>query len=270
MHAGDPFLPLQTLLLRFEFEDENEDVYAPPFNEILCAAHWNSLRRLQLEEICCDMAPSVAFLEAHPTIEELSIDRSFGVDEVDFGDDEKPIVIDTPVLPNLRRLRAPNGWIVAILKSHPDRIPPVEDLRGLHMPTDDQRQTILDLLKRMPDLRRIALHESSIVQDLHALSLAVPQLTWIELHPRSLFDGFGPGFALKERRLSDQQLVRSLRFDCDFRLTSSTRSCLRLNSWMPWRCFVICSLFTGYAYSARATTDGTPEYQTDLLNGARG
>lgn len=214
------------------------------------------------------MTLSIEFLEAHPTIEELSIDENFGVDEVDLEEDENP-VINKPILPNLRRLSAPNDWIIPILTSYPDRMPPIEDLRGLCMPTDDQRQTILRLLKRMSNLRRIKLYESSIVQDLRSLSLVAPRLTWIELRPRSTSDGFGSLFELKDRRLSDKQLVRPLCPDNDPRLTSGIFSGLRLISWTPWPRFLICLHFTGYAYSARMTTNGTLEYRINLLNGVR-
>jgi hypothetical protein len=54
----------------------------------------------------------------------------------------------------------------------------------------------------MPNLRRLKLDKPSIVQDLRTLSLVAPQLTSIEFRPRSTFDGFGPVFELKERRLS--------------------------------------------------------------------
>lgn len=147
------------------------------------------------------MASACAFLESNPTIEELQVDHCFGRYVPGDSDDDMPdrdlpspfesARLKPATLPGLRRLTGTDQWIRLILASHHSQLPPITHLRGLNIqPSDTPRDKTLNLLKRLPNLRRLDTENSMATSDLIAFGRVAPQVEWIELRPQKRDKGY--------------------------------------------------------------------------------
>lgn len=88
--------------------------------------------------------------------------------------------ISGPLLPNIRRLSIGREWVVAILSSHKDKLPPVEEIRCLPDTSSSFMEKFAPLLSRFALLRRLNFYPDNLLGDLTLLGKHVPQLVWIE------------------------------------------------------------------------------------------
>jgi hypothetical protein len=153
-------------------------------DDLFSSYHWPCLRILRVRGVHCSPATAVAFLAAHPTIEELRTDKMFGADGIKILR-EGTRMVDPPVLapdtlPNLRVLGCDISRTISILSTPSSTPRPIKYINGIDMRDPVHRDRFLELLASTPSLRRLDLEWSAGPEDAIRLSQVAKSLSWLE------------------------------------------------------------------------------------------
>jgi len=178
---------LQLLQLSFPLEADyySEDIVKfAHLDNLFSSYHWPCLRILRVRGVHCSPATAVAFLAAHPTIEELRTDKMFGADGIKILR-EGTRMVDPPVLapdtlPNLRVLGCDISRTISILSTPSSTPRPIEYINDINMRDPVLRDRFLESLANTPSLRRLDLEWSAGPEDVIRLSQVAKSLSWLE------------------------------------------------------------------------------------------
>jgi len=176
---------LQLLQLAFPLEPDCFSEDSEKFGHLddLFSYRWSCLRILRVSGVHCSPGTAVAFLAAHPTIEELRTDRMFGADETKIraGERVDPPVLAPDTLPNLRVLGCDISRTISILSTPSSTPRPIKYISDINMGNPVYRDQFLELLASTPSLRRLDLDWSDGPEDIIRLSRVVKSLSWLEI-----------------------------------------------------------------------------------------
>ena len=170
----------------------------PAADAFLLTGRWAHLRALTLSTLWCTphAGPTAlaAFLAAHPALETLHLDISFGAGN-DAAARGAPLKLAPGSLPRLRELRASRDVVVAVLTcpfSDPEvdegvgAVRPLETIKGVRLGGPVRDRAFLDSLRAHGQtVRRLELAGWNDMEDVRRLVECVPRLTWLDLGRRT-------------------------------------------------------------------------------------
>lgn len=155
---------------------------APSLDEFLVRSRFKDLQHFSLDQGLTSASAALTFFRAHPSLETLEAGFHFARPGMGYQD-VLDLIPAIPLLPLVRKVELPEGWVAGILSSHASPgVPPIEELHTTFSASGPLFGHP-ELMSRLPQLRRIQIGYAprDTAGTLEILARHFPELRWIQM-----------------------------------------------------------------------------------------